>query len=434
MFLARFGIARSAGRFVAEYKETDRSQIPYIVRTSLLYNLVSIAVVVLGLVASHRLIADTLGEPELRPFLLLGTLFVVFATLVAYLERIIQGFEDIKSAAVLRICGRLSRLFLVLGLVAAGFGAIGALWGYVISLVIATVIGFAYLYRTVGRYRDATADTESGLGRRIAEYAVPVMATNASLVLDKRVDTFLVGYFLSPVAVSYYVIGGKIVSFIIAPISALGFTISPTLGAQKAAGNDERVSRIYEQTLVNSLLLYFPAGAGLILVAEPVIALLFGPEYSGAVGVVQVLGPYVVLNAVVQISDNGLDYLGRARERAVARLLTAGLNVVLNIVLIPAIGVVGAAVATVVTRALYTAANVVILYSELDFRPGFILRKISLILLSTLAMSAVVFLLMDHVSGWLTLGSVISAGVVVWAVCSSATGLLEPRKVLSLVS
>jgi O-antigen/teichoic acid export membrane protein len=277
-------------------------------------------------------------------------------------------------------------------------------------------------------------DADAGLGRRIAAYAVPVMATNTSLVLDKRVDTLLVGFFLSPVAVSFYVIGDKVVSLVLAPISALSFTVAPTFGAQKAAGNVDRVARIYEESLVKALLVYVPAGAGLVLVADPLIRLAFGPDYGGAVAVLRVLGLYVVLSAVVQISDNGLDYLGRARERAIARLITAGLNVSLNVVLIPAIGVVGAAIATVGTRALYTAANVTIIASELDLRVAFVLRKVVLIVLSTAAMSAVVYALVDRVSGWLTLALVVLAGVAVWAVLTFATGLLDVDEVASVVS
>lgn len=259
------------------------------------------------------------------------------------------------------------------------------------------------------------------------------MATNTSMILDKRVDTLLVGFFLSPVAVSYYAISGQVVRFIVTPLSALSFTISPTFGAQKAAGNVDRISRIYEETLVNTLLLYAPAGAGIILLAEPLIDLVLGAEYAGAVPVLQVLGLYVILTAVQQISDNGLDYLGRARERAVARLVTAILNVGFNIVLIPTIGVVGAAVATVATRGLYTAANVFIIAQEFDLRVRVILRKIGLISVITVTMSTVVFVFTDYISGWITLALVIGLGVAVWGTLSVTTGLLEPRKIVSLV-
>lgn len=432
--LARFGLARSAGRYVAEYRETDPTQVPFIVRTALFFNVAAIAVAVFVLAGSHGYIASVLNEPDLVPFLLFGVLFVALGTSVSFLEKVLQGFEAVRFVAYLSAFERTSRLVLALGLVVAGFGAIGAFFGYVLAFLLTSVVGFVYLFRRVQHFRDTTATIEAGLRRRIAEYAVPVMVTNTSMVLDNKIDTFLVGYFLSPVSVGFYVIGWQVVRFAVTPMNALSFTISPTFGAQKAAGNVGRISRMYEETLMNALVLYVPAGAGIVLVADPSIRLLFGPEYGGAVDVIRVFGLYVVLRAVTKISDNGLDYLGRARERAIARGITAVLNFALNILLIPTMGVVGAAIATVATYSLYTAANVYIAAQEFDLRVWTILRKLSVITVITVAMSAVVFALRGYISGWVTLAVVVGLGGVVWGVLSVATGLLEVREILSSVT
>lgn len=432
--VARFGIARSTGRYVAQYREEDPAQIPFIVRTGLIINAAAILLACIVLAGSHRYIASLLNEPELSPLILVGVLFVAFGTAVTFLEKVIQGFEAIRFVAFMTAFDRATRLLFALGLVALGVGAIGALWGYVISSFLASIVGFVYLYRRVRSFREGSETIEAGLRRRIAEYAIPITATNTSIVLDKRVDTLLVGFFLSPVAVSYYVLGEQVVRFVIKPMSALSFTISPTFGSQKAAGNISRISRIYEEALMKTLLLYVPASAGLILIADPLIHLMFGSEYSGAVPVLQVLGLYVVLTTVTKISDNGLDYLGRARERAVARGITAVLNVALNIVLIPTMGVVGAAIATVITYTMYTIANLYIAAQEFNLRIGKLARSFGLIAAITAAMSVVVFVLTEYITGWLTLWLVIGVGAGVWGALSLATGLVEVREVRSVLT
>ncbi len=432
--VARLGIARSAGRYVSEYKNTKPDQIPHIVRTALLVNLVMIGITAPALAVSHRHIAAFFDEPEMIPFLLLGILLVALGTSITFLEKVLQGFEAITFVAVFDVVGRTSRLLFALGFVIAGFGALGALWGYVLSALLTSAIGFGYLYRRVRHHSGTTAEIEQGLRRRIVEYAIPITATNTAKILDKRVDTLLVGYFLSPIAVGYYVLASQTVSFLEKPMSALGFTLSPTFGAQKASGNIDQISRIYESALINSLLLYIPVGAGIILVADPVIHLVFGTEYSGAIVVLQVLGLYAMLQAVTKITSNGLDYLGRARGRAIARGITAVLNVVLNIALIPTIGVVGAAIATVITFGLYTAANIYIAAQEFDLRAAFILKNVGLIVGITCVMSAVVFVLAGYISGWVTLVIAVGVGGLIWAVLSVATGLLDFRKLASIMT
>lgn len=432
--VARLGIPGSAGRYVAEFKEKKPEQLPHIVRFSLLLNLGAIAVTVLVVLVSYPYIVDLLDDPELGPFLIVGSILLVVGTIRTYLVKVLQGFEAIQFVAVLKAIDPVGRLVFALGLVLAGFGAMGAYVGYIISSVLTTALGLGYLVFRLRGFEEEGTSIESGLPRRIAEYSLPLTATNSAYVLDRRIDTLLVGFFLSPVEVGFYVLGDRVVRILQTPMSALGFTLSPMFGSEKAAGNITRISRIYEVTLVNSLLLYIPAAAGIVLIADPLVTLVFGPEYSGAIIVLQVLGLYAVFKAITKLTDNGLNYLGRARDRAIFRGSTAILNVILNVILIPIFGVVGAAIATVITYGLYTAANLYIISLELEMRPSYLAKQLVSITLITAAMAAVVYNLVSYISGWLTLFLVIGAGGGIWAVLSVATGMLDVRQLVSTFS
>ena len=428
---SKLGLAKSGARYVSEYKERDPGQLPHIFRTVLLFNAVAIAVVASVLFVGHRQIAALLEEPGLVPFLLLGVAYLAFEALATFVRLMLQGLEEIQFSATLHALGRGCRLLFAIGFVALGFGAIGALVGYILSFVLVTVIGLGGIYHRYVRNVDVAASIESGLRRRIGEYSVPLTATSTANVIDKQVDTLLIGFFLNPVAVSYYVISKQVVQFVETPVTALGFTLSPTFGAQKADGNVDQAARIYETALGHSLLLYIPVATGIVLVAEPTLELVFGDEYLGAVPVLQVLAFYAVLQSITKLTSNGLDYLGRARERAIVKGTTAVLNAGLNVVLIPTIGVVGAAIATVITYSLYTFANVYIIHQEFDLRVGYLLRRVSLIVAVSGAMALVVFYAVDFVEGALSLALVIALGVAVWSSLSVLTGLLDPRTIRS---
>ena len=432
--IARLGIAGSAGRYVAEYRENTPEQIPHIVRFSLVLNLGTIAATAAVVVVSYQLIIDVMGAPGLQPFLVLGTAFLAVGTIQVYLQKVLQGFEDIRFVAVLKTIEPASRLVFALGFVLAGYGALGAVAGYLAATALTALIGFVYLYKRVQGFETTGSTMESGLRRRIAEYAVPLTATNSAYVLDKRLDTLLVGAFLSPVEVGFYVLADRVAEVVQTPTTALGFTLSPMFGSEKAAGNLTRISRVYEMTLIKTLLLYIPMGAGIVLVADPLIRLLFGPGYAGAVGVLQVLGLFVVFKAITKLTDNGLNYLGRARDRAIVRGATALLNVALNLVLIPRIGVTGAAVATVISYGIYTGANLYIVSLELNLRPRYLLTQVGTIVAITVVMVVAVSLLRTYIDGWLTLFSVVGVGALVWGLLAAATGMLELKKIRAAIS
>ncbi|WP_256547888.1 flippase [Halovivax gelatinilyticus] len=425
---SKLGIAKSCARYVAEYKESDPAQLPHILRVALLFNVGAVVTVCVALLIGHRHLAAFLDEPSLTPLLLLGLGYLVFEALATFARLVLQGLEEIELAATVHVTNRITRLIFVVGFAVLGFGALGALVGYIMSFAISSLLGLWLVYRYCLRGIEPATSVESGLKRRIGEYTVPLTATSTANVLDKQIDTVLVGLFLSPIAVSAYVLSKQIVEFLEAPVSALGFTLSPTFAAQKADGNTDRAARLYETALTHALLLYVPAAAGLVLVAEPTITLVFGSDYLGAVPVLQVLSLYAILLSVTKITSNALDFLGRAKARAIVKGSTALLNVALNLVLIPLIGVVGAAIATVITYSIYTGANLYIIHRELDLRLGLVARRTGAIIGVAAVMTGTIYPMYGSIDGWPSLLGVVLFGVVVWALCSQLAGLLElPR-------
>lgn len=432
-FFSRLGIAKATARHVIKYREQDPSQLPHIIQFSFLLILGTVTVTAVALFGSRRFIANFLKEPELIPLLAAGCFFVSFKTLINYTRRVFQGFEEIQVAAGLRAVRDGARVLLAIGLTALGYGVIGALTGYIVSFGVTAVIGLWYLY--VNHYKGLKSGViEHGLRRRIVEYAVPLTATDSANLLENRIDTVMLGFFIGPVAVAYYTISKQVIQFVKTPISSLGFTLAPTYEAQVAKGNPDTAARLYEKALSYGLLLYIPAAAGLIIVAEPMITLIFGDDYSGAVPVLQIMAIWAVFRSVSQVTSNGLDYLGQAKTRAILLISTSILNFLLNILLIPRMGVLGAAVATNITAALYTVGCLYLIHYELGLRLKWLFRHIILILTITLIMSAIVSQIGGYASGITSLLLITVLGVVIWFVLSLALGLIDMKIINQLLN
>ncbi|USZ68108.1 oligosaccharide flippase family protein [Halorussus salilacus] len=428
------GLAKSAARYVTEYREKDPSQVPHVLRTAVVLRLVAIGAVCGAFAVFGGDIARLIDQPELAPLLVVGAGYIAANSFFTFSQVLFQGYNRVTYSATIQATGAVLRLVMAVVFVALLGGAVGAMVGYVVGYGIAAVFGLALLYAKCYRGTERADSPEEGLSRRIAEYSVPLTATRGANVLDKRVDTILVGYFMTPVAVSYYYLAKQVVGFVQTPAASLGFTLSPTYGEEKAGGETERAARIYETSLRHTLLLYVPAAAGMVLVAEPAIRLVFGEGYAGAAPVLQVFAVYVVLQAITFITSDALDFLGRARSRAYAKGTASVGNFLLNLVLIPAFGVAGAAAATVVTHTGYVAVNVAIIHSELSLPLGRVLRHFAATVGVACVMSVAVYLALTAASGPLAVVAAVPLGVVVWAAVSVASGLVDPRQVASVLS
>jgi O-antigen/teichoic acid export membrane protein len=429
---ANLGLAKSAARYLTEYRETDPGQVPYVVSSALKFRLIAAAAVGGFFLLAPEPLAALIGNDDLVPLFGLGALYIVCFSLTNFASILFQGFNRVDWSALLRATSSLTRFVLVIAFVTVVGGALGAMVGYVVSYALAAVFGLGVLYVRFYREYDRAERSDPGLSRRLLRYSGPLAATQGANVLDNRVDTVLIGYFMNPTAVGYYYLGKQIVDFLQTPASALGAATSPSYGEQKAADRLESAASLYQTTLEHTLLLYVPAGVGMLLVAEPAIRLVFGADYLGAVPVVQIFSAYLVLQAVTYVTGNGLDYLGRARARAVTKGVTSVGNFLLNVVLIPVYGIVGAAAATVFTHTIYVGLNLYVINQEFSLDVRRLAVKLSVICLITVGMSATVLFLLPNVTNLLTFASVVAVGAAVWVFLSVLSGQLDPERVVAL--
>ncbi len=430
---ADLGLGKSAARYIAEYGEADPGQIPHVLRRVIGYKLVIVTVVTAGLLVGARPLASLLGEPAAAPFLAAGVLFVAAKSFSVFTEIVFQGSNRLVYSATVRAIGGASRLVFAVAFVVLGFGALGAFLGYVVGYVIAAVFGLTAMFFLVYERHDPAPRIEDGLSRRLLEYSVPLTATRGANVLDKQIDIVLVGIFLNSAAVGFYTLAKQITDFVLAPAESLGFVISPNFGEDKAAGDVEQARALYETALSNAMALYVPAAVGLAIVAEPLVTLVFGADYAAAVPVLQLLAAFVVLQAITNLTSDGLDYLGRARERAIAKGGTSIANFGLNLVLIPAMGVIGAAIATVVTHTIYVAVNLYVVHDELSLR----VRRLSIDAARICSISAVmagtIFVMVPEITTLPLLALAIAVGGVTWALLAVASGLIAIRDVRAVL-
>lgn len=428
------GLPKATAKYVTEYVTRDPSQVPRILSRSFGYLFVLLVVASGAFGALAGPIARLVGQPSLAPMLLLGVGYVAFNAIYQYAVSVFQGLNRVRVCSLLRIVLSLGRVAFAVVFILLGFGAIGAFLGYVAGFVLGGLLGVGLLYVRFYRSFDRATDIEAGLSRRLLRYSVPLTATRGANVLDKKVDIVLVGMLVGPVAASYYTLAKQIAGFTSMPAASIGFTISPTLGEQKAGDDLERAARLYETSLEYVLLLYVPATVGVVLVARPLVRLVFGAQYLPAVPVVQVFAGFIFVDAINQTTSDALDFLGRARARAIAKGVTAVGNLALNLVLIPRYGAAGAAVATVVTSTVFVAINLYSIHDELSLRVRRLALRTASICAISLGMAVVVAVLLPVVRGPVTLAGVVLVGGGIWATLASLSGLLDVREMVSLLT
>ncbi len=107
--------------------------------------------------------------------------------------------------------------------------------------------------------------------------------------------------------------------------------------------------------------------AGFMLVwADPIVEIALGDDYEESVDVLRSLALFVVLIGFAPLLSIGVNYMGEARRRVPLAIATVLVNAAIDVVLIPEIGILGAAIGTTVATLIYVGGHLWICKDLLD--------------------------------------------------------------------
>jgi len=298
------------------------------------------------------------GDGLFRIALAAGLAGVPARSLVKLGQERFRAAGEVGKAAGLDIAVTIGGLAIGVGFALAGWGGAAPLLG--IGLAPLAALPFVL----PGELRQARGGGfEASRVRGYALYGYPIAASLALTVVLSSTDRFLLAAFLDEAAVGAYHAGYSIANRTLDVLFLwLGSAGQPALIMALERGGPGQLKAAAREQLSTFLLIGLPAAAGVALVARPLAEVLIGEELRVAAASIT---PWIALSALLY----GLTayYFGQAftlgkktKLLLIAMAIPAGLNVVLNLILVPRYGLMGAAWATAASFALGLLATQVI--------------------------------------------------------------------------
>lgn len=180
-----------------------------------------------------------------------------------------------------------------------------------------------------------------------------IWAANVASLIYVNADTIIIGLLQGDAAIGYYSAGVKIVKAICMPIASISVVAGPQLAEAIAEKAQERINKIAKQVLEFMSFFVFPCVVGLFLMGEESILLISGKEFLPGLTAERILLADIILSPLNGFIANQIMIPIHEEKRSmIAMIIAAVANIILDFILINAIGINGAAVATVVSEAL----------------------------------------------------------------------------------
>ncbi|WP_266077032.1 flippase [Haladaptatus caseinilyticus] len=277
----------------------------------------------------------------------------------------IRGFENtIYKTYVGDLLYPFGRIFLLVGLLALGFGPVAAGYAYLISAAVAFVAAHYLLNRLlplVGEFRLHM--------REMALFSAPLVVSSVLADLLTRTDTVMLGFFKTSHQVGLYAAAYPLANSLLIALSSFGFLYLPLASRLDANGERDEISSIYQLTTKWIFVVTFPAFLLFVTFPADILTVFFGERYAGGALALVILSLGFFTNAAGGRNRETLSALGHTGMILTGNALAFGLNLVLNLVLIPAHGFVGAAVASAIANVTLNVFMFAVLWLKFGITP-----------------------------------------------------------------
>ena len=348
--LAPLGLDNGVIRFAAPHWRKDQAALQ-----SVLYQSFSLALLSGFCVsASFYLAAPWLGgtlfqKPDLVPVLrylawafwpLAGLRVFAAATTLSQSMRYAVQAEEVAQPLI--------NLLLIITFYFLGWGLLGATAAAVISFSVALLLAVYYLARLFP-FRVRPQFGPRSTVKELLSFSMPASLSFVLGVYILWVDRLMVGYFLPEAEVGIYQAASQSSLLFATILGAMNAIFSPMIAELIHQKEKQQLEELFRVSTKWGLYLSVPLFLTLCFVPREVMTVVFGLQYEGGYMLLVILAVAQLVNVGTGAVNILLIMAGYQKRWLVTSTVMLAVNIGLNALLIPQVGLVGAAVATAAT-------------------------------------------------------------------------------------
>jgi len=265
-----------------------------------------------------------------------------------FLAGILNGRKHFGLFQIVRLLVIVATVILLAALaIGDTLTVIHAVMAYLAAMALTLAVAVVFVQRDAGGL-----GFDRAVARTLFAYGIRSHASTISSQFNERLDQVVISIFLSSRSLGIYVIAVTLTSATYLVGVSASWVVLPQVAPLEPGPERTTLARRYVQlTLAVSFLISVP----IALLADPLIRLFFGDAFAAAAGPTRVLVLAAVLLSVNRVLEAILRAVGRPLDAGVAELIALGATLAGLAVLVPLIGLMGAAGASLLAYGVSTA-------------------------------------------------------------------------------
>lgn len=413
--LGLLGIPKGVTRLFSA-KDSEREQYD-ILRSGYLIALGGAVILATVVYVSRSELAGVMRNAELAPlivaFLPLILFFPISRVSIAALR---AQQKSLQMTLTKDILPRSAAIVVFLGFAYVQRPFDGAIAYWLVVPLASSVLALVFLSRNLSADAFRVRLPDVSVARELWSFSWPLAVGASLILLMSNLDVLMIGYFLESDDVGFYRSVQPLRQITQFVLQSFVFLFLPLATTFYSRGDFEQLRTLYTTASKWVAVLTLPFVLVFSLFAADVVRVFFGAEYLPGAPALSVLTAGLFFNALVGPNGAMIQALDQSKLEMYAAAVAVVANIVLNVLLIPPFGIVGAAFATVVGYVVFNVVEVSAIYWVSGANP------FSLNTLKPLVVTTLVGIGLERVTASLSLGlpELIGIGMLLLAVQAGA--------------
>jgi O-antigen/teichoic acid export membrane protein len=276
-------------------------------------------------------------------------LYIIINSFTQTVMSIFQAFEKMEYSAFILILQKILLIILTFLVFYLHYGILELAYAHIISELVGIFIG---IFIILIKIEKPKLEIDISLCKLLIVSSIPFGLNDLFGMIFFKIDTVMLSYFKSNVEVGIYNAAyNPLLTLSILISNTIVSAIYPVMSRNFISSKDSLESLTVLSSKYLSII-GFPIATGCFLLANQFIALFYASQYSGSVIAFQILSLFIPLRLVSHITGTLLSSMNLQKFRTISVGFSCFANVLLNAVLIPKFGYIGASIATVLSEIL----------------------------------------------------------------------------------
>ena len=329
-----------------------------------------------------------------KAVILLRLMLVAFYidSLTLILKYSFQGFKDMINFSVIDLV----RMMLIIAVLLIGFklnaGILSPAIAYIlVPIILLMIFGNILFRKTFPQFSKSNLVKDAKFFREMVRYGIHVMAVSVGNVILGNIDIMVLTYFSGLASVGLYSVALPTVKLLLYLPRAIGGIMLP-LSAELWAENKKHILKAgIEKLYKYSIIAIVPLVFAIFSFSDFILNMLFGSAYAAAGMALKILVIGMIFAAIYGININFFAAIGKPEINSKIIYSAAVFNLIGNLIMVPLIGIKGAAISTSVSYLIMMVIGLFYIKKYIKIKLPF--RNWAMSILSGMAFIFVIFTL-----------------------------------------